>query len=155
MPRETQKAREARMARAEASLVINCPADRVFAYLADILKGPEWQSELLDVQQTSSGPVGVGTTIKEIRRLLGRNLETAFTITDYQPDFALGFKSTSGQIPMTARYTLLGDADRTTVTITVEAELTGVFRMTEPLVVHTAKKQMDADMAKLKEILES
>lgn len=143
------------MARAETSLVINCPTGKVFAYLSDISKGTEWQSELLEVHQTSSGPVGVGTTLKEVRRLLGRKLETAFTISEYEPDLRLGFKSTTGQIPMSAYYNLEGEAGGTKVTITVEAELTGVFRMTEPLVVHTAKKQMDADLAKLKELLES
>ena len=143
------------MARAEASLVINCPINKVFAYLADIPRGTEWQSELLEVHLTSNGPVGIGTTLKEVRRLLGRNLETAFTVTDYEPDFRLGFKSTSGPIPMRAYYTLDGKGDGTKVTLTVEAELTGVFKMAEPLVVNNAKRQMDADIASLKGILEA
>ena len=143
------------MARAEASLVINCPVDKVFAYLADIPRGTEWQSELVEVQLTSSGPVGVGTTIREVRRFLGQNLETAFTITEYEPDCRLGFESTSGLIPMRAFYSLEGTGDGAKVTLAVEAELTGVFKMTEPLVVNSAKRQMDADIARLKEILEA
>ena len=143
------------MARAEASLVINCPAGKVFAYLTDITKGTEWQSELLEVQQTSDGPVGIGTTIREVRRFLGRNLETAFTVTEYEPDCKLGFKSTSGPIPMRGYYSLEETGDGAKVTMAVEAELTGVFKMTEPLMVHSAKRQMDADIARLKEILEA
>jgi uncharacterized membrane protein len=153
------------VARAESSLVINRPIDAVFAYLADIAKGMEWQSELLEVQQTSDGPVGIGTNLREIRRLLGRNMETSFTITDFDPESKLGFKSTSGPIPMRAYYSLEsvspegvnqeGSVDATRVNMTVEAELTGIFKMTEPLVVHSAKRQMDADIAKLKEILEA
>ncbi len=143
------------MARAEASLVINCPLDKVFAYLADISRGTEWQSELLEVQQTSNGPVGIGTTIREVRRLMGRNMETSFAVTEYEPDHRLGFKSTSGPIQMRAYYSLDGSGDGTKVTMTVEADLTGVFRMTEPMVVHGAKRQMDADIARLKEILEA
>ena len=153
------------MARAESSLVINRPIDAVFAYLADIAKGMEWQSKLLEVQQTSDGPVGIGTNLREIRRLLGRNMETSFTITDFDPESKLGFKSTSGPIPMRAYYSLEsvspegvnqeGSVDATRVNMTVEAELTGIFKMTEPLVVHSAKRQMDADIAKLKEILEA
>ena len=143
------------MARAEASLVINCPVDKLFAYLADISKGTEWQSELVEAQQTSSGPVGVGTTISEVRRILGRNLETSFTITEFVPDCRLEFKSTSGPIPMRAYYSLEESGGGAKVTMVVEAELTGVFKMTEPLVVNTAKRQMDADIAKLKDILEA
>ncbi len=143
------------MARAEASLVINCPVSKVFAYLADIPRGAEWQSELLEVQLTSSGPVGIGTTVREVRRFLGRNLETAFTVTEYETDSRLGFESTSGPIPMRGYYSLEGTGDGAKVTLVVEAELTGVFKMTEPLVVHSAKRQMDADIARLKEILET
>ena len=143
------------MARAEASLIINCPVGKVFAYLADISRGTEWQSELLEVNQTSNGPVGIGTTLREVRRLMGRKIETAFTVTEYEPDVSLGFKSTSGPIPMRASFSLDGSSNGTKVTMTVEAELTGVFKMTEPLVVHGAKKQMDADIAKLKELLEA
>ena len=143
------------MARAEASLVINCPVNKVFAYLADITRGTEWQSELVESQQTSSGPMGIGTTIREVRRFLGRNLETVFTITEYEPDYRLAFESASGPIPMRGYYSLEGSGNGTKVTLAVEAELTGVFKMTEPLVVHSAKRQMDADIAKLKEILEA
>ena len=143
------------MVRAESSLVINCPIDKVFAYLADISRGTVWQSELVEAKQTSSGPVGVGTTISEVRRILGRNLETSFTITEFVPDRRLGFKSTSGPIPMRAYYSLEESGGGAKVTMVVEAELTGVFKMTEPLVVQTAKRQMDADIARLKEIMEA
>ena len=143
------------MARAEASLVINCPVNEVFAYLADINRGTEWQSELVEAQQTSSGPMGTGATIREVRRFMGRNLETVFTVTEYEPDFRLGFESATGPIPMRAHFILEGSGDGAKVTMTVEAELTGVFRMTEPLVVHSAKKQMDTDIAKLKDLLEA
>ena len=87
------------MARAEASLIINCPVGKVFAYLADISRRTEWQSELLEVHQTSSGPMGIGTTLREVRRLMGQKMETAFTVTEYEPDVSLGFKSTSEPIP--------------------------------------------------------
>ena len=142
------------MARAESSLVVNCPMDKVFALLADISRGTEWQSALLEVQLTSNGPMGIGTTIREVRRLLGRNLETAFTVTEYEPDNRLRFKSTSGPIQMQAYFSLDATSEGTKVDMTVEAELTGVFKMTEPMVVFSAKRQMDSDLAKLKEILE-
>ena len=143
------------MARAEASLLIDCPVGKVFAYLTDIPRGTEWQSELVEAHQTSCGPVGVVTTIREVRRFLGRNLETVFTVTEFEPDHRVAFKSVSGPIPMRAHYSLEARGDGTSVTFAVEAELTGVFRMTEPLVVHSAKRQMDTDIAKLKELLEA
>lgn len=143
------------MARAEASISINCPVSKVFTYLVDIPRGTEWQGELVEVQQTSSGPMATGATFREVRRLLGRNLETVFIITEYEPDGKLGFEATSGPIPIRGYYSLDGTVNGTNLTLVVEAELTGVFKMTEPLLVHTARRQMEADIAKLKEILET
>ncbi len=51
----------------EAETVADAPVDRVFSYLADFTRYPEWFSgwrigKLMDVRQTSLGPVGEGST---------------------------------------------------------------------------------------------
>ena len=143
------------MARAEASVEINCPVHTVFAYLTDIDQGTQWQAELIEAQQTSTGPVGVGTTIREVRRFMGRQMESVFKITEHEPDRRLYFESTSGPLPMRGHYNIEPLDEGARVTVVVEAELTGVFRMTEPLVVHSAKRQLDTDLAKLKALLEA
>ncbi len=143
------------MARAEMSVVINCPAPDIFAYMTDIAKGTEWQEDLVEAQQTSTGPMGVGTTIREVRRFMSRRLESVFKITEHEPGRKLSFESTSGPLPLRGHYDLEPVDSGTRVTMVVEAELTGVFKMTEPLVVHSAKRQLDASLAKLKALLES
>ena len=67
----------------------------------------------------------------------------------------MSFESTSGPIPMRGYYTLEPVDEGTSLNLTIEAELTGVLKMAEPLVVNTAKKQITADLAKLKELLET
>jgi len=51
------------MATIEASVVINQPIDKVFAYVTDSGSWPQWEDGLLKVEQTSKGPMGVGTDI--------------------------------------------------------------------------------------------
>ncbi len=143
------------MARAEVTVAINRPAADVFARLIDIDRGTEWQEELVEAKQTSSGPFGVGTTIQEVRRFMGKQIESAFQITEFESGQKMSLESTSGPIPMRAYYILTPVDGGTSLNLAIEAELTGVLKMTEPLVVSTAKKQITADLAKLKELLEA
>ena len=143
------------MAKAEVSKVINRSASDIFAYLTDIEKATEWQAELLEAGQTSSGPMGVGTTIREVRRFLGRRMEAVFLITEFEQDQKMSFRSTSAPFPMKGQYTLEGAEEGTRVTFIVEGDLSGVFKMAETIVVQSAKRQMDADFNKLKTLLEA
>ena len=144
------------MARAEVSMVIKRSASDIFAFLTDIEKGTEWQAELVEVSQTSTGPMGVGTTIREVRRFLGRKLESVFQVTEFEPSQKLAFQSTVAPFPMRGQYTLEPEAEDagTKVTFVIEADLSGAFKMAETIVVHTAKRQIDADLTKLKALLE-
>ena len=94
------------MAKAEASIVVNRPAHDVFAYMTDIDKETEWQAELLEAKQTSTGPLSVGTTVREVRRFMNRRMEVVFEITEFEPDREMSFKSISAPFPMHGRYSL-------------------------------------------------
>ena len=143
------------MAKAEISMVINRSADDVFAYLTDVAKGTEWQAELVEASQTSTGPVGLGTTIREVRRFMGRKMESVFQITEFEPSQKLAFQSTVAPFPMRGQYVLEPEDAGTRVTFVVEADLSGAFKLAETIVVHTAKRQIDADLTKLKALLEA
>lgn len=144
------------MAKAEVSMVINRSASDIFAFLTDIEKGTEWQVELVEASQTSTGPMAVGTTIREVRRFLGRKLESVFQVTEFEPSQKVAFQSTVAPFPMRAQYALEPEADDegTKVTFVIEADLSGAFKLAETIVVHTAKRQIDADLTKLKALLE-
>ena len=143
------------MARAQATIVINQPASVVFAYLIDWDKGTQWQQQLVEVAQTSGGPVGLGTTIKEVRSLMGRRIETTFKITGFELDEKVTFESIQAPFPMQAHYNLEPVTGGTQVAFTVEAELTGIYKMAEPMVAHSPKIQLESDFALLKQILEA
>ncbi len=67
-------------------ITINAPAEKVFAYLADITKHPEWSNaqHKLRVDKTSDGPIGEGATFKSVGYQFGRNEDTVI-ITEYVP----------------------------------------------------------------------
>jgi|JI10StandDraft_1071094.scaffolds.fasta_scaffold129245_3 uncharacterized membrane protein len=45
----------------ETSVVINRPADEIYAYLADLTRHPEWVDNVSKVTKITDGPIGVGS----------------------------------------------------------------------------------------------
>jgi hypothetical protein len=70
----------------ETSALINHPAAEVFAYVTNPANAAEWQTDVQEIRQTSEGPLGVGTTWQETRKLLGRSLEQSNKVTEYEPN---------------------------------------------------------------------
>ena len=48
----------------QSSITIQVPIDRVYAYLADFRRHPEWAENLSKVTQVTPGPIAVGTVFK-------------------------------------------------------------------------------------------
>lgn len=63
----------------KASIIINKPIDEVFAYVTDVKTWPRWESGLLKAEQTSDGPLNVGTTFRGMNQALGQlNLKSGY-----------------------------------------------------------------------------
>ena len=70
------------MVNVETSIIINRPIEEVFAYLTDAGNNPQWDLGLVEVRQTPERPVGVGTRITEVRKFLGRKMETTSEVVE-------------------------------------------------------------------------
>jgi uncharacterized protein YndB with AHSA1/START domain len=75
-------------------VTINAPAEKVFNYVADISKHGEWgnPSQKLDVQKTSEGPIGQGSTFKSVGHQFGRQDDTV-KIVEYAPPRRVVYES--------------------------------------------------------------
>jgi uncharacterized protein YndB with AHSA1/START domain len=78
----------------EKQITINAPAEQVFAYVADISKHGEWgnPSQKLQVQKSSEGPIGQGSTFKSTGQQFGTQNDTV-TITEYVPNQRVVYES--------------------------------------------------------------
>ena len=143
------------MARVEHSVVINRPTEEVFAYLDNAENGPLWQSGLLESEYTSEGPVGVGTTKREVRKLRGQRFEQTSEIIEYEPNKKVTFKSLSGPLPSQASWTFEPAEGGTRFSGVLEIEARGFLKLAEPIVARLTERQIEADLANLKDLLEA
>ncbi len=143
------------MARAEVSTTIKRPVEDVFAVVSDIENTPKWTSGALEAKQTSPGPIGVGTTTHSVNKFLGRRIENDSEVTEFEPNRKFAWQSKSGPFPVQASVTLAQIEGDTRVNLTIEAEPGGFFKLAEPLIVSSARRQFQSDLDNLKDLMEA
>jgi uncharacterized protein YndB with AHSA1/START domain len=143
------------MVRFEQSVVINRPSEQVFIFLANPENDPRWSAASDEMRKTSGGPVGVGATFTQVGRFLGRRLEFSVQVTACEPNRKFGMKVTEGPIKFAGMRVLETVPDGTRVTFTGGGQAGGFFRIAEPLLARAAARQLKADLAALKKVLEA
>jgi uncharacterized membrane protein len=138
----------------EKSIHINRPVADVFAYVADIANDAKWQVDLIRSEQTSPGPLGIGTTGLYVQKFMGREMKNETVVTAYEPPKRHGFKTTSGPVKFEAETTFEDMGGGTHLTISIKGEPGGFFKVAEGLLAKELEKSMGRDLAKLKELLE-
>lgn len=143
------------MVRVDYTVTIERPVEDVFAYLTDPEKLPEWQSTLVEIRKESEGPTAVGTRLTEVRRFLGRRMESTLEVTEYEQNRKWSLKTVSGPVPYTVDHTLEPSDGGTRLAWVGEGEPGGFFKFAEPIVARAAKRQFGSDFETLKDILEA
>ncbi len=142
--------------REDHSVLVERPIEEVFAFTTDPNNDALWQSTTLETEQTSEGPLDVGATFRNTTKFLGRRFDTSYEITENEPPRKQCYRVTSGPIPgeICFLFEPAGE-DGTRFTQNFEAEVGGFFRLAEPLVARAIRRQMQTDMATLKDVLEA
>ncbi len=143
------------MARMEVSVTIKRPVEEVFDFVTDIAKNSQWRSEILEISQTSEGPMGVGATMRVVLRVMGRQQKLTMEVTEYEPNRKFFSKSTSGPFPAQGSYIFESVNGGAKLTFVGEAQLGGFFKLIEPLVVRMQQRQWKTNFANLKDLLEA
>lgn len=143
------------MIKLEGSIIVRRPIEEVFAFVADQRNGPEWQSGLLEVRPTSEGALGLGTKHIFVRKFMGRRLEATNEYIEYKPNKKFAFRSTSGPMEFKAGYLTESTAEGTKLTAWIEMQPKGFAGLAEPLIASSLKRDVLANLGKLKDLLES
>jgi len=139
----------------EKSIFINRPQQEVFDFVTDLANDPKWQSGIVSVERTSDGPIGAGSTWSYKLKFMGREIEAKIELSSYDPPNQASVKSVNGPVPFENTYKFESKDGGTQMTFSGQAEIGGFFKMAEGLVGKQLEKQMDADGAALKKLLEA
>jgi len=139
----------------ETSIDIQRPVETVFAYVADPRNGPQWQGAIKETHVTPDGPPTVGAKVTQVVSFLGVKLEPTAEITALEPNRSFSIKGRAGpaSLEATYRFEVMGAGTRLSATIQVEPG--GLFQLAGPLFASQFKKQSEADLQRLKALLEA
>jgi uncharacterized membrane protein len=143
------------MARIEDSIVIKRSVDKVFAYTTDAKNWPKWQSFIPEAEQTSQGPLNVGTTFKGISRVMGRSMKWTAVATEYELNKKWAKNITSGDVAIAEHLAYNPVEGGTTFTIVYNMKAGGFIKLLLPIMVRSMNKETQKSLVNLKIILES
>ncbi|MDQ1730703.1 MAG: hypothetical protein QOK10_862 [Pseudonocardiales bacterium] len=133
------------MPHAQRTVHIDRPIEAVFAFFADAENDPQWRQHVKEIQRV--GPIGPGMTYRQkIAGPGGRAIPSDFEMTSYQPDSHLAFRVTAGPVRPTGDYQLRAVEGGTEVTMSLDAQLSGLKGL---LMSRPVQKAMDSEVASL------
>lgn len=139
----------------QVETVIARPPEVVAAYAGDPTTAPTWYANIRSVQWQTPPPVAVGSRMDFVARFLGRRLAYTYEVVDLVPEQRLVMRTADGPFPMETTYTWERVDAGTRMTLRNRGTPSGFARVTAPMMERAMQRATTADLARLKEILES
>jgi carbon monoxide dehydrogenase subunit G len=132
---------------------IRRPPEEVFAFVTDPAAYPRWQPSLVSVEPSAPGPLRLGREATEVRRFLGRELETTWTCVEHRPCTRSAIECDDGAVPFRGTFELEPSGAGTKFTWTVET-WGAAARLGGPLAGLATKRELAVNAGRLKALLE-
>ena len=140
-----------------AEIHVRRPPAVVFDFLATHSNHARFIVENVSSKQVSPGPMGLGTRVENVARVMGRSMIEHFEIVEFDPPRVIGKASREGStFETTDRFELRPEGDGTHVTITVTGTPKGVAqRLLLVVLAPVMTRSMQKALGMHKQILES
>ena len=133
------------MPEAQRTIVINRPADQVFAFFTDHGNDPKWRPAVKEI--AAQRPTGVGSTIHQtVKGPGGRGIRSDIEVTAYEPSSRYAFKVTAGPVRPVGEFRFAPSGSGTEVTLSLSAELSGIKKI---LLAKPMQNSMNSEVAAL------
>ncbi len=136
---------------------INRPAEAVWAVVTDYATDTAWRKGITEMTPDHDGPPEVGTKVREVLKLGGRDYVTDTAVTDVGPGMSYRFagSGTSGVVRGRRHVVPASTADSATFTYDVELEPQGIPRVARPILRWWLQHSMRRDLRRLRTFIET
>jgi uncharacterized membrane protein len=134
---------------------IKRPRDQVAAFAADPTNATAWYRNIRSVDWETPPPVVVGSRIRFSAQFLGRTLNYTYEVREHEPGRRFVMATAQGPFPMETTYTWADAPDGATrMTLRNRGEPSGFAAVAAPVVTRAMGKANEADLRRLKSLLE-
>ena len=134
---------------------IKRPREDVAAFAADPTNATAWYKNIKSVEWETDPPAAVGSRMRFEAHFLGRRLDYTYEVREIEPGRRFVMSTSQGPFPMETVYTWDDAADGgTRMTLRNRGEPAGFARVSAPLMARAVRRANEADLRRLKELLE-
>ena len=142
------------MHRNEHTVEIDAPAVAVFPYLVDSAQRLRWMGALKESEPLNGGPEK-GARWRDVFEDHGHRIELEAEMDEYEPVERVRIRLRAGGFEATSEQRLEEASGRTRLTAVIETDYKSLAaRLMAGVVTRHAQKQLEADLAALKELVE-
>jgi uncharacterized membrane protein len=142
------------MIKVENSILIQKSVEEVYAFTNNPENTTKWQGGVVSVKYQDE-ELREGVQFTEVRKFMGRDMETTLEITTLVPNEKYAAKTLDGPVPYEVTVTFESINGSTRMTTRVEGEAGGFFKLAEGMVAKQLEKSIKEDGERLKSILEA
>jgi uncharacterized membrane protein len=143
------------MAKVEESVVIKRPAEQVYNFVTDLKNLPQWEPAITEVEQTSAGELGVGTTYRGVNKMMGMKMKWTSIVNKCEPNKKWSETIISGSSRIDEQLSFDAADGSTKFTLAYDMKAGGILKLLSPLIVSTTRKQLRENLGTLKRMLEA
>ena len=143
------------MAGIERQTTVNAAAAKVFEYVSDISRHPEWAAHKLEVEKTSDGPIAVGSTFSAVGHEMGTH-RAQVKIAELVPNSKVVYEAEDDTGHFRHYFQLQEENGATRVTKGIEPlKLSLMFKLLSPIALtFMVPRGLDGDLKRIKAKLE-
>jgi hypothetical protein len=138
--------------------IVQRPPAVVFDFVAThhFENHPRWDPDVLEMSQTSPGPVGVGTTARVVRRQRRGRVEGTATVVVFEPDRRAAWDVRFGPFRLDQRAEVVPEQDgaATRLRLSIDTSAQGPIRLIVPLLRGRFRKTMTQSLRSIAALLE-
>lgn len=135
------------------SIVIEQPADAVFAFLADVGNETSWRDSVTGSGYVGGGAAAVGTAGYTEVSMGSKQVRMDWRISSFDPGRHVSWQLTGGPWRGGGAYTVRPLNGGTEVTADLEVRLSGALRLLEPVLGFQLGRGLREDLARLRRLL--
>ena len=137
-----------------ASTMIAAPRDEVARYVMDHRNDPIWIGGISESELMGERPLVEGSRVRRVASFMGKRIEYVNEVVRLEPGTALEMRSVKSPFPMAVTYAFEEGEGGTRTSVRVQGDPSALYRLAGSLMSRKVQKNVQADLDRLKAILE-
>ena len=137
-----------------ASTTIAAPRDEVARYVMDHRNDPIWIGGISESELMGERPLVEGSRVRRVASFMGKRIEYVNEVVLLEPGTTLEMRSVKSPFPMVVTYAFEEGEGGTRTSVRVQGDPSALYRLAGSLMSRKVRKNVQADLDRLKAILE-